>query len=277
VSSSKPDLQHIRWKLARSKEQLDALRDDITAYMDDAPYRLITEPYADVDAPNGEAIRLKIRIDKKPPDADWSGRIGEVAYNARSALDQLVVQLIVASGNTPRTGSRTQYPIFLSAQDYRDKSKGARQSRRDRMLEGVSSRFRRIIDDTQPYHRSGRIDRDPLAILGTISNRDKHRQPHSCLAWMRTFSGSFVYPDGRFIGVALDPRGNADSPQPVSDGDTLVSLAPGEPNARLEISDEFDVQVGFETDTGVITVDDLERVVGRISEIIDRASSKISP
>ena len=274
MSSLTPDLKQVRWKIARAKKQLDTLRDEVAAYLDDSPYRLVTEEYTEPDAPNDRAVRVLFKIDREPPDdSEWIGWIGEIAYNCRSALDQLIVQLIIASGNVPSERSRTQYPIFLNPDDYREKSRGARINRRGRMLEGVASRFRKIIDDSQPYHRSGRVSRDPLAILETISNRDKHREPHPRLVWMRDMGIKFTK-DGKSVRIGVGF--GQDSPQPLSDGDSLISIAPDEPDAQMEIGDDLEVAVGFQTDTGVITVEDLERVVATVSEIIHRSEAKIA-
>lgn len=275
MSLPSPNLDNVRWKLARAKEQLDALRQDITPYMDDPPYRIVTETNADPNAPPG-AKALVIRIDRDPPEADWAGRIGEIAYNARSALDQLVVQLVHASGNTPRKGSRTQYPIFRHERDYLDKSQGARQSRRDRMLEGVRSRFRRLIDDSQPYHRARSAERDPLAILDTISNRDKHREAHPCLVLMEMFSVVITQPGGEKMTVTVTDADNANTARALRDGSQIVSVAPSDPNAELKVGDDFTLRIAFETDTEVITLDDLERVLTKVSEIVARAEREIA-
>lgn len=275
MSSLSPDLSDIRWKLGRAKEQLDSLRQDIAPYMNEPPYRLVAE---DTEGPPGAGAAKDIRviIDRPPPRAEWSGRLGEIAHNCRSALDQLVVQLVAASGNVPNPKARTQYPIFLSSKDYREKRHGARQSRRDRMLDGVGSRFRKIIDDSQPYHRSGRIENDPLAILETISNRDKHRNAHPCLIHMHEFTVAFSYPNGQRAEWTIQPLGGPDGRDPLGENTWLCAMAPGDPHAKMEVGDDFRLDFAFQTDTIVVALDDLERIVVKASEIIDRAESEIA-
>lgn len=62
------------------------------------------------------------------------------------------------------------------------------------MLKGVATRFRRIIDDVQPYQRGRRAYRDPLAVLSTISNRDKHNDVYVCVAAAETFTVKLIRP-----------------------------------------------------------------------------------
>jgi hypothetical protein len=157
------DLGGVRRKLARAKAKLDTLQNEVTAYMEPAPFRIVAES-------QGNHQGIVCRIDREP-DESWADEMAEIAYQARSALDVLIPQLVLGSGNTPRRG--TQFPIFQDQDDYTRKRGG--RSPRESMLRGVATRFRRIIDGVQPYQRGQTAYRDPLAVLSTISNRDKQR------------------------------------------------------------------------------------------------------
>jgi hypothetical protein len=168
---SKADLTAVRLKVARAKKKLDALSAEIAAYLDPPPYRIGVEA-------NGHDQAVVCRIER-PPDPERALERAEVAYQARSALDILVVQLVIDSGNVHRRG--TQFPIFTDRDSYLKPGRGGSSSR-DRMLTGVASRHRRVIDDVQPYQRGRRAENDPLAILSTVSNRDKHNAIYTAIA-----------------------------------------------------------------------------------------------
>jgi phage terminase large subunit GpA-like protein len=130
------------------------------------------------------------RIDREP-DESWADDMAEIAYQARSALDVLIPQLVVDSGNTAQRG--TQFPIFSDQAAYVTPGRNGK-SKRDTMLKGVASRYRKVIEDAQPYQRGRGAYRDPLAILQTISNRDKHNDVYVCVAAAETFAIKLVRP-----------------------------------------------------------------------------------
>ena len=110
--------------------------------------------------------------------------MGEVAYQIRSGLDQLVTQLVVLNGGDPDK-HRGSFPIFDNAQDYRQKTirprgGGPKLNKRDIALAGVSDPAKRIIDALQPYHRGRRwmVFLDPLYVLNAACVGDKHRYGH---------------------------------------------------------------------------------------------------
>src|SRR4051794_21719077 len=165
------DLDGVRRKLARARSKLDALKTDVDAYMDPLPFQIAVESQG-----NRQAIVCRVSRD---PDESWADEMAEIAYQGRSALDVLVPQLVIDNGGTP---GRTQFPIFVRRDDYMDKGRGGKKSNRDRMLDGVAPRHRRLIDDVQPFQRGQGAQRDPLAVLVTISNRDKHNDVYVCVA-----------------------------------------------------------------------------------------------
>jgi hypothetical protein len=125
------DFTAIRRRIAKAKRELDALRADVDAFCDARPWRLERE-----DGPLSEALVAYVDRD---PDLEWGDEIGVIAYRTRSALDHVVRQLVVDSGNVPN--DRTHFPIYADAAEYFGTGRRGR-SPRERMLTGVASRHR---------------------------------------------------------------------------------------------------------------------------------------
>jgi|HubBroStandDraft_3_1064219.scaffolds.fasta_scaffold88872_3 hypothetical protein len=102
--------------------------------------------------------------------------MAEIANLLRSVLDQLVWQLVLANGKDPSV-SRTQFPIMVDHAAYAQ----GKNPPRNRFLEGVARKHRRIIDNYQPYQMGQQAQRHPLFILNEVVNREKHRSGHAVL------------------------------------------------------------------------------------------------
>lgn len=265
------DLNAVREKLARAKEKLDALRRDVTTYLDPPPYRLAIESGGDIQA-------IVCHIDREP-NPDWAHELAEVAYQARSCLDLLVRQLAIDSGTPNPKG--TQFPIFTNHAAYIRKR--GRESPRDRNLRGVASRHRRIIDDLQPYQRGRRAYGDPLAILQMVSNRDKHNDIYTAVAAVEkpTFRLVRLKNGVRHLeDLTVDFTGEKFRPYAMADANELVSINTANLDAgyeiRLEIP-EMKVDLGFVSDDRVVTLNDIERSVLHVAGIVDRFAARIKP
>jgi hypothetical protein len=264
------DLTSARRKAARAKEQLDTLRDEVAAYLDPPPWRFVEETKR-----NSYALRSYI---DRAPDPEWEIDIGQIGIQARSALDYLIQQLIIDSGNDPARG-RPQFPIFRDRDQYFDK-RGKSPSFRDNMLKGVDERYRRVIDQFQPYQRGGRVDDDPLSVLDTVTNRDKHRDIHVALAATTGTHFKLLFSDGRIYDVKINV---GDSPQGIVDGEVFLGIdnqpPPGAPDQQVKMQvEEIKVNLFFEGDNGrLISLDDLERAVLQVARIIERFAKPIKP
>jgi hypothetical protein len=95
------DLSAVKRRVADAKDELDHLRAEVDAFISAVPppWRLEREDTQHVEA-------LVSYIDRKP-DPAWGDKIGYIAVKARSALDQLMTQLVVDSGNDPTKRSPT--------------------------------------------------------------------------------------------------------------------------------------------------------------------------
>lgn len=155
------------------------------------------------------------------------------------------------------------------------------------MLEGVASKYRKIIEDFQPYQRGRGAWRDPLAVLQTISNRDKHNDVYICVAAAETFVLKIVRPP-------LSPPENemtirfSDNliPYAMTNGQEIVALDwnPDPADAQRPMADlirvePFDIAptLGFSSEGRTFTLDDLERGVLVASQIVDKCAVRIKP
>ena len=159
-----PTLEAVDAKIARARSELRLLRAEIAAFCQERARLIVQEPLDDGDE------RWVYRGDVPKAPIEWSIRAGEVAYNLRSSLDQLVWQLVKANGKNPC--SRNAFPI----QDKRNQPEFAKG------LLGVGPAVKDYIDSVQPYHIEAAESRDPsgrvrrgLSLLHEICNVDKHR------------------------------------------------------------------------------------------------------
>lgn len=264
------DLTGVQRRTVRAKRDFDALRDKVAAYMDSPPYRAVVERDG-----NNEAVRTYIDRD---PDPEWGIDFGCVGVQARTALDHLVYQLVIDSGNPVSERTRTQFPIYESKSSYLSGGKG---SPRERMLAGVASRHRRIIDQLQPYQRKGRALDDPLSILTAISNRDKHREDH--VAWGGVGQATYRL-ERSHLGIEDVPitfNYPPDAPERITQGGFLFGIenspAPDAPDQKIKVElDGLRTVLLFEGDR-VVSLDDLERVVLHVIGIVERFANRIKP
>jgi hypothetical protein len=269
------DLTGVRRKVARAKSKLDALSAEVALYLEPPPFRFVVET-------DGNRQSIVCHVDREP-DESWADELVEIVYQARSALDQLFRQLIIDSEHTLWKGG---YPIRSDRDEYLRKGKGGR-SNRERLLKGVASRHRRIIDSVQPFQRGGMAARDPLAVLNTISNRDKHNDVYTCIAALgnpgfRLIRPSLPPPD-RELTVRL---GEKLTPHPMMDGEEFFALSfqpsagapPEAVNTEVYI-EPIDLRptLGFQSDGRVFTLDDIERGVLAVSRVIDRHAARLKP
>jgi hypothetical protein len=262
------NLSATRRKLARAKEDFDVLSGKVEDYMDTPPHRAVIET-------DGNKYTARIYVDRDP-DPEWGLDLGLIAIQARSALDLLVRQLVIDSGNEP---GRTQFPIFLDHDGYVRKDRGG-SSQREKMLKGVATRHRRIIGEYQPYQRGRRAEDHPLAILAAIANRDKHRDVHAALGAIANSSYRLIKPDGSEVTIIM----GSESHRPymrITDGDVLLGIkndpSPAVPEERVELDiGEIKTEVVFEGDR-IVTLADMDRAILQVAEIVERFAKRVKP
>lgn len=270
------DLSGVHRKLFRARDKLDKLSEAVDSYLATTPFRI------EVDV-HGNHQAIVCRVDPEPQEA-WADDMAEIAYQARSALDLLIPQLVAASGNTVKRG--TQFPIFLDQAGYVTPGRG-NVSQRDKMLKGVATKFRNIIEDFQPYQRGRTAWRDPLAVLQTISNRDKHNDVYVCVAAAEQFALKLIRPPLPPPDNEVTIRfGDRLIPYAMADGQEMFGLDwnPDPPDAKRPMVDlirlePFDIRptLGFTSGGRTFTLGDLDRGVLAAVQIVDKCASRIKP
>ena len=108
------NLEGVNAKISRARECLQSLEKDIAAFCEYHRRRLVFEIEQELVTIIGDNV----------PDLsiDYSIRVGEIAYNLRSALDHLVWQLVIDNGCSP--SRRNEFPIYDNNSEYEEKAKG---------------------------------------------------------------------------------------------------------------------------------------------------------
>ena len=141
-------------KTSRAKEHLESLRKELKIFRESAPCKLIVED----DRKNQ---RCGVLTDISDTPDRISLIVGDVFYNLRAALDQLVWCLAKLSLPYPKD---TDFPIL----DHPDPNKFQRRTN------GVPAAAVSIIESLQPYHRADAIKSNLLWRLNKMCNIDKH-------------------------------------------------------------------------------------------------------
>ena len=130
------------------------------------------------------------------PPIELSVVVGDFLHNLRSALDSLVCGLVRRMAPSSTCSGR-QFPIFTDPDKYL--------AARNQMLRGVSPEARTIVDALQPHMRpEGTRALDPLWILNTLNNHDKHRTTHLTLCCNKNLELLIPLKNGALWRVRLD-------------------------------------------------------------------------
>jgi hypothetical protein len=234
-ASKQASLDGPRAKLERARLHLEALNDGIRAYTETDTHDFIDE----VDLQTGDQI-IRIRILNEPDNPTWGLIVGDFAHNLRSALDHLVWQLVILSGNKPSAAN--QFPISSSRSRYW-LPQGRRPGMRDRMLKGVAPPHRAMIDFVQP-HMGEEPTETTLAHLAWLSNVDKHNVIHAGIVRVREPDESMfdyrVAGAGGFADVSVEVG-------PLKDGAEVarINMYATKPDAQVEMKADLPVYIGF--------------------------------
>lgn len=176
----RPTLEGCDAKLERARTHLQALYDEVNAYVASEPHEIV--PEFDAEAREYWAT-FKVKVE--PDWLRWGILLGDFIHNLRSALDHLVWQLVLLSGNKP--GRDNQFPISLSGPNYWCAKKDGSPSTRDRCLKGVAEEHRTPIDEVQPYRGGYPVAWHAYAVVAWLSNTDKHQLIHPTWAATEEF------------------------------------------------------------------------------------------
>ena len=113
-------------------------------------------------------------IAEEPMPIEISLHAGDCVHNTRSALDHVLARMKDHYGGDIRTGT---FPITQSDNDWKGRIYPKRDGRRlPGALDGLPCKARVLIYREQPHIAyAGQSDVDPIAVLSTMDNTDKHR------------------------------------------------------------------------------------------------------
>lgn len=181
------DFEAIEEKLKRAREHLKLFEDETETYFHECGNVMEIEVN-----PKTNRMALCLTI-AKPIPPRLGIIVGDCVHNARSALDNLICALVRIDEPASTCFGR-QYPAFTKPADYRNV--------RDKILKGVPDEAKRLIDEFNPS--AGPDVQTPrtlhaVAIINTLSNRDKHRAPHLTAAYSRRTEFTARLPEGNWI------------------------------------------------------------------------------
>ena len=182
---------------------------------------------------------------------DWSVRLGEILYNLRSALDQLVWQLVLANGQVP--GRHNAFPIVMSDKDWEEQARGRW------VLSGVSESAVNMIRRLQPYTGGMHLPFNVGAFwtLHALCNIDKHRHLVFAIVSSDGLSQRHNRPPLDRPVSARPLRGRADLGT-IKEGHIMLSLN----DAGAKIEPDFQITIRFED------IGDLEVTAGTVPNIV---------
>jgi hypothetical protein len=150
-----PSLQSVHLKLNRAEEHLKAVIEILSGFAE-GQCNIIPEE----DKKSHMGI-LRVQLPKPP--LRLSIIIGDFLFNARSALDHLVMQLVLLQPHTA-PGVRNMFPICSTPDSFAAALKGRR-------LHGIPDKARTLIESLQPYSSGN----ESLGTLADLHDIDKHR------------------------------------------------------------------------------------------------------
>src|SRR5216683_5690083 len=236
-----PSLESINAKLARARDQIEALQQEVLRAQSGNAYSAVPE----INPQSGDKVwRLKVH---RAEVMRLAVLIGEPLYNLRSALDHLVYQLSLAQCDDPE---RTGFPIFSHKTGIRKPGKSGQSEncfeRRGRnRIQYLSDEAKEIIEAVQPYNRCNPVGAY-LWLTHELNNLDKHRLAIAPIVTLTQTLLNFSSTAGR-APLAVYGRIASHSPQRCDDGDILLGVA-REDIYRLDEKEEpeFGFQIVFD-------------------------------
>jgi hypothetical protein len=231
-------------KLARASTQVAGLLQSVTAWTTANAisarcelregrlgYRLILEGYP-----------------TSPPLIEWGLITGECVHNLRSALDNLAYALARLHRDPPGRPKDVAFPIYREKKKFDDKGK--------KNVAQIPKQAAAVLERIQPFQRDGslqegRAENDPLLMLQSLNNTDKHRVPSVVL--LAPASLSHVHE----IEFRNDDEAAANAPPdftvwtgPLKPSVVLVEMRTKHPVASVKGRSDIHAVVALETDDG---------------------------
>ena len=216
-------LEGIYAKLHRAQDQIEQLSRDIANSCETLRLSFSEELRPDV----GDRIWI-FRGETPVVPIEYSVRLGEIVYNLRSSLDQLIWQLVHANYKAP--SHRNEFPIFDDESRFNKVVKTK--------LAGVSQQSLATIKEMQPFRKDDKWS--ALKIVHSLCNIDKHRSV--ILPFYMLDRCSVTYRGGGDPGIKPLVRSSRSSMQPELRKD-MIAYSVQPPDAIFEINLFIDMKL----------------------------------
>lgn len=143
-------------KVERAKKHISDLHREIGAFLDSKPYAVVKK----IDA--GKVLYIVAKVTETP--SEISAIVGDAIQNLRSALDHLMIQLLLVKLETETTERELQFPVRDTADKYKSKLDGLEQSLRKDAIDALRN---------VQAHQGG--NGHDIWVLHRLNNIDKHR------------------------------------------------------------------------------------------------------
>jgi hypothetical protein len=162
-------------KLSRAKVHWDQLDTEVKAFRDRDPFDF---PHTVSDHMFDESLAViifRVQVKEEMP-SHWGLIVGDILTNLRAALDHVIFGHAAAraeAGGSPLTARQEKelnFPIISVAGDW--------PNRQARLTPFVDPAVLAVIERWQPFNQLHQVapDWEPLALLNSLVNRDKHRE-----------------------------------------------------------------------------------------------------
>jgi hypothetical protein len=160
-------LEGIDERLERAKENIQNLDVEINRFLDERGHREVVE----CDHKRIEEFKEFWSEQAIPPR--FSALISEILHHYRSALDNLIWELVRQVGHTPRNPGAIEFPILSTRPTASNKP-----ALFDRKIEGVGNKASAVIESLQPYNAVSQWHgpHHALLVLHDMNRFDKHRE-----------------------------------------------------------------------------------------------------
>jgi hypothetical protein len=244
-----------RLRIERATEHLKSLSDHLATTQEAKPLTFSSHKEL---ATGWKVIRLEI-LQEPPPR--FGLLAGELLYQLRAALDNLVADLVVASG-----GHVTRdhcFPINVDEGQWTEPNVA-------KWLGGVDADWIAIIREYQPFaYRPETRQRHPLYGLARLNNADKHRAIPARAVLIGpgrvditpTIPGSVEKVEVAWANQLTVMR---------TGGDVCRILTHPDPNSEVKVEINVNFPIGFGESGSIATVDDLRQLIPAIVGILDR-------
>ena len=163
----------LRTRVARASRAAADLESAVTRWQAATTFTSLVT----VSEPDRMAFDLYVEVSRSYPHDNWATMAGELAHNARSALDNLNDRLFAKYANGPYEASRIQFPITTTGKEWRN----WKQSHKT-LPDWLIARYEKVQPRTGPYQG--------LQGLSWTNNKDKH-------VWLQRISLALTNVPGR--------------------------------------------------------------------------------